>query len=617
MVSTRPEKIKKTLKSIGSTLKQHYIIVLVILFFLASHYILVKDYTALPSPIYGGDYYFQLGATNHVKYGGNPLDSSNINGSLPAYFVTYSFLSGNIAKVFNISALSAEIILSYITIITSIILIYLLINKLFKNKYIAAICAIIYHIPLVIVFKYTNFAQQLVAIALILAIYIFLEKESYKNAIVLGIILGIAGLTHSVMFISSCLLLAIVFIYNFIIKNRQHIRDRQYKKIFQSMPKYAIVIIIGVAIAMLWWFKPIFYYHGATAAHYTEIQQASLDKISQQIIETKNIFTQTFVNFTSPVGIIYSIITLAGIFLFFITKKSEEKRFVGLIFFSALIINLHFLITYNLFGFHLIPSYMISLLVYPASLLMFAFGLHVASSQIKNRMSANIVLAFLILLLIVLSISSTIMTDKSQWSTAAKAGLPAQLSGLEKYLVQNTSVYDNILSTNELSYSVNAISGRKVMISRRAQNDPFTELDRREVDAAIILYGNDTIKRAELLKKYDIKYVYWNYYWINSEFQTDDSGKITGWFDPLLTIEEFGYYRDFDKYDIKYFEQNTWVDPTLKGDDIKTFDVAIVAPQNYHNFTNPWNPDLNKYLKEVWSYEQSGQKIAVLYEVTT
>ena len=607
--------IGESLKNLRNMIGKHYLIMLVILFFVASHYAIVKDYTALPSPIYGGDLYFQLGATNHVKYGGNPLDSSNVNGSLPAYFVTYSFLSGNIAKIFNTSALNAELILSYITLIVSLIVIYVLINKIFKNRYLAAICAIIYNIPIEIVFKYTTLANRLVTLAIILALYVFLEKENYRNAIILGILYGVAGLTHSVLFMSISLLLAIVFPYYIIVRNKHHFLKKDYKKIFQSVAKYALVILIGVTIAMLWWFKPVFYYHGATASHYTEIQQDSLDKISQQLNAAKYMFTAALVNFHSAVKIFYSLFIIAGFILLFATKNSEEKRFISVLFFSAIIINLHFFITYNLFGFHLIPSYMTYLLVAPISVLVFAFGLHVLSGQIKNKKYVDLLLTLIIVILVVMSIPSTVKHNTDQWGEAAKKGLPEYMSNLQDFLVKNTDVYDTILSTNEISFAVNSISGRKVMVSRRAHNDPFMDIDRRQIDAAIMLYGNDTEKKLELIKKYNVKYVYWDYYWINSEFQMDNTGKITGWFDPLLVTKDYSSYVELERYDVKYFQENTWVDPTMRHSNIKKFDVIIVSPQNYDNFTNPWRNDLDPYLEEVWSYEQSGQKIAILYKV--
>jgi hypothetical protein len=597
--------------------KNHYIIIFVILFFIASHYYIIKDYEALPSPLYGGDFYFQLGATNHVKYGGNPLDSSSINGSLPAYFVTYSFLSGNIARIFNISAFNAEMVLSYLTLVASLILVYILINKLFKNKYLAAACAIIYNIPIDIILKYTSFAHQLVALILLLAVYNFLEKESYKNAVILGIVYGITGLTHSLFFMSSSIFLGIIFLYYFIAKNKHNIVNGKYKETLLSVSKYAIVIFIGVAIALLWWFKPIFYYHGQTSLHYMDVNQYDFSQFSEQFSAVKDMFSGALINFNSLSSIINSIFIIAGVICLFITKNSPEKKFITVMFVSAILTNLHFFLTYNLFSFQISPAYITSLIVSPVSLLVFAFGVYVLSHQIKNKKFINFSLIVLIVILIMTSISVTKKSGNDTWSSAAKTRLPENLLSLENYLAKNTNVYDTILSTNEISFAINAISGRKLMITRRAQNDPFMDMDRRQIDAAIILYGNDTAKKVELLKEYDIKYLYWDYYWIQLEFQIDNAGNVVNTFDPLLVSRDYKSYTDLDLYGVKYIQQNTWIDPTMRSNRVKTFDVLIISPENYNNFTNPWKSDLNEYLEEVWSYEQSGQKMAVLYKVKT
>jgi hypothetical protein len=255
------------------------------------------------------------------------------------------------------------------------------------------------------------------------------------------------------------------------------------------------------------------------------------------------------------------------------------------------------------------------LMVTPISLLIFAFGLHVASHQIKNKKYSDIALAALILILVILTIPVVMNTNNNQWAQSAKSDIPAYMSSLQTYLTKNTNVYDTILSTNEISFAVNGISGRKVMVSRRAQNDPFMDMDRRQIDAAIILYGNDTTKKLELLKKYDIKYIYWDYYWISSEFQADNKGQIVGTFDPLLTFKDYKYSSDLDRYGVKYIQDHTWVDPAVKGDQMRKYDLYIVSPNNYNNFTEPWKNDLDKYLEQVWDYEQSGQKIAILYRV--
>ena len=53
---------------------------------------------------------------------------------------------------------------------------------------------------------------------------------------------------------------------------------------------------------------------------------------------------------------------------------------------------------------------------------------------------------------------------------------------------------------------------------------------------------------------------------------------------------------------------------------VKQFKLIFISHENYGDFTQPWHPDLNKYITEVWNFEATATdgaklKIAQLYEV--
>jgi len=209
--------------------------------------------------------------------------------------------------------------------------------------------------------------------------------------------------------------------------------------------------------------------------------------------------------------------------------------------------------------------------------------------------------------------SPLVNTDK--WIQVGKQPLSQDILETKKWILSNAGINDIFLSTNELSFALNALTGRKVMITRRSQNSPFLDIDQREADAAIILYGNNSKKRKELLKKYDIKYLYWNNYWIQSEYYFDNQGKITGWFDPIIVKDIKNYRSYFDNYNISYFSLNNWIDPAIKGEKIRKYDLLFVSPQNYRSFEKPWVEDLDNYLKEVWNFKYENQTLARIYEI--
>lgn len=593
--------------------KQTIIILVLIVFFCISNYLITREYKQLPSPLYGGDYYYQLGATNHVKYGGSPLESPNIKDSLPVYMVTYSFFTGNIAKIFNYDAIKSELIFSYLIMIFSVIIVYFLSNNLFNNESINIIAVLIYiNINNLPILKYTNFTYFVFIPLLFLLLFKFIKKQTYKNAILLGICYGIIGLSHSIAFISSTFLLLLGFIYYGTIKK---INSKK-----ELIKYFAIIFTIGTAIALLWWFDPIFKYHGHTSANYTEWNNGDWGSIKLQFNFLISTLKSLFLNVSTLKNICFSLIASLGVLgLFVIKTKNEEMqknmKFIKFLFISGVIITFHYFITKNVLNFQFIPGYISYFLIHSSIVFVMALTIYYLNELIKKNLLKKYFFVIVICILIIFQITGYFDKQNDKWQNSAKNELPEHLIDLSKYLNRESNLNDVIITTKETGFAINALSGRKLVSSRRAHNDPFLNLDTRELSQSIILYGNNTEQKKELIKKYDVKYLYWDYYWVQSEYSFDNKGNLVSWFDPLILFNSKEYRDILSKNNIKYFVQNTYVDPALQGENFPKFDLIFISPDNYHNQTNPWNPNLNPYLEEVWSYEVSGQKIAKLYKV--
>jgi hypothetical protein len=181
-------------------------------------------------------------------------------------------------------------------------------------------------------------------------------------------------------------------------------------------------------------------------------------------------------------------------------------------------------------------------------------------------------------------------------------------------VLTNTDVHDVFISSKENAFMINALTGRKVLTLRRGHMEHFVEADPREVALAVILYGNNDAKRAELLREYNVSYLYWDVYWINSEFTIED-GQVSGWYDPILVYDTPENRMIFDENGVRYAAINTWIDPSAKGEDVPMFDVLIVGPENYEAFNHPWNSGLDPYLERVWQYDEGGLTYVAVYKV--
>jgi len=613
-------------------LLKYAILFVVILFLLFLNYLFIKPLNSLPGPLYGGDFYFQLSQTNHVKYGGSPLDSSNIVGALPSYFVVYSAFTGWTARIFSISAIQAEFGFSYIIIILSAAVIFFLSLRLFKNPLISAIATLsLIATAAFPIIKYTAMVELLLIPLLFLCIYNFLIKKSLINSIILGAAYGLVGLGHAVAFIASSVLMVFVFIYFEIIinpdlkiKRIKEAKKIDFKKLFSAIWPYFIVLIIALPIVLLWWFKPIFIYHAQTSLHQIDAGTSDWSRGGIQFSFLFNTLKAAFLDFTSFYTIIFSLLNIAGLLaLFFLKTRDSRLRFVKFIIASAFILTFHYLITQNLLGFNLVPEYISYLILEPAKVLLLCLGAYFIHRLLKKfalKGEHNAYLnygfyAIIIILLLAWQVNAYNHRADNRWYGAGFNDLPPNTQEASNYLVANTDVYDTILTSKEVGFALNSLSGRKLVISRRAHTDPFIDMDSREIDAAIVLYGDGSAPRKEIIQKYNIKYLYWDNYWIPSEFQVNEQGQITGWYDPLVMFDSPEKQETLKAYNVSFFTENTWIDPAVKGEHVKKFDLLFISPQNYNSFTHPWNAELDGYLQEVWNYSQSGAVVSRLYKI--
>jgi hypothetical protein len=187
---------------------------------------------------------------------------------------------------------------------------------------------------------------------------------------------------------------------------------------------------------------------------------------------------------------------------------------------------------------------------------------------------------------------------------------------MQDFIMENTEINDVFLSNNELSFMLSGLTGRKLVVTRRAQNSPFLDFDQRQADAAVIFYGVNNEKREELLKKHSIKYLYWNYKWIETEYYFNkETMKIEMAFDPLTVMDKPEWRDYFDTYGVPYKITNDWLDPAAVGEGYEKLDLLRVLPL-YKSFVQPWELNLTvNNLEEVWRYEENGTIMANIYKV--
>lgn len=593
-----------------------------LIFYFSLEISVVSPLNQPPSPMYGGDYFYQLGCTNNIKYGGDMFKNCNLISNNPGYFPIYGILAGKVASIFDLSAFDAEIVVSYFSYLLSVIFSYLLF-KLISRSILIASLGVLFFEGIRPILKYTDFGTYVITPILILSAYLFYKKQDWIRSIFFGISLGIASITHSVLFPAGYLYMGFVVVY---LLNGKIISSFDFTKFLGRLkvisPKIVLFFIIAFSISLLYWFGPLFISHGHTSPHYLEWNgPGDMNNFGLQIHIFYIIIKMAFFNFNSFVSSILSVIMIIALILIFIIKKGDEEyEFARFSYILMFIITFSYFLTMPIFGIQFVPNYIYYVFGSIIKILFIVASLMVIRKILElnfkfNKKYFNIIIIILILISVY---SYNLKVDNYKENQWYKVGLNKQddyRNSLENFVINNTNINDVFLTTKENGFVLNGITGRKLVAGRRAQNDAFENMDIREMDLAIILYGNNTQVKKKLLKKYNVKYLYWDYYWIQSEYTFDQKERIKSWFDPLIAFYNDSIINLLNKNGVNYFIENTYVDPALKTKYHPKFDLIFISPENYNNATNPWNPNLNSMLEEVWDYNTHGQKIAAIYKV--
>jgi len=605
---------------------QDYCFIIIVLIYLGLQLSLVKSFQQLPSPVYGGDYYYSMGTVYNVMGGGNPLASSNVLGSEPGYLPFYTILVSVTGWVLGLGAFAAMKAFAIIELVVALIIFYLFANYLFRNKSVSLITTLCY-LPLISfpVLKYTQLALTLMFSAFVFSLLYFFKKRSILSAIIAGIVFGLLSITHSVGFICGVFLLVILAIYVLFFEHLKRHKDEDGKKkklyfdkesfkkaFFKTLLLLLILGIIGSLIAMLFWFKPIFVYHGK--APVSSIYTLDFSTFGQQMTFLLNSLKYYAFDFYSLFGAIISIFFILGVIALFILKEYDTStKFIILVLSMTLIASFHYIITQPLIGLNLASDYVPMFTFGLARALLAGLSISLLAGFAKKH-KEYILMAIILALMVINTTQFMNYTKNDRWIGVGKLPMASNLADMQAWVLKNTGVNDVFLSSNELNFALNGLTGRKQVNGRRVHNSIFLDTDQRQMAAAIMLYGNDTAERKKLLQDYKVKYLYWDYYWIQSEYTFDSTGKLTSWFDPLV-VRDTPAYRDLiQKYNLSNFKYHTWLDPAVKGQLMKQDDLIFILPSQF-NMTHMWSPDLDNYLQEVWSYSQNGVVISRIYKI--
>ncbi len=587
-------------KKLSENWKYYFAVLIIALLYAMATKIVCDEFLQLPSPLFGGDMYYQLGAVYHVAYG-DWFGGTNIHEHMPVYLPLYP-IAVTFYSMGQLEPMEAMLQSAPLWSLISVLLFAFLLKKIVKDPAISVL-GIFFIIRLFAfpILKYTEFASMVIVPLFFIVFYNFF-KDNRANMIYLGVVFGLMSIAHGTTFLYGGFMLGLLFIYQLI-----------WKRTFNLLP-FVIVGLIGTMIAMTIWFDPIFVKHGKGLLLNNIFPFPDFAKLGVQL--------DMLWAGLSMSRSIAGILAFLGIYHIFKSRKvleGEEYSYLRFLLIATFIFIYSYFVTSPLLDFHTFPNYGLKMFIFPVLMLI---GIVFARDWIKRNENADwltihkrlhprfrhIALVCLSLCIIGGIAVSLPSWYEGTWKENARAmGFDDMTNKIQAHLLENTNINDVILSNNELSFMLNGISGRKVVASRRSHNSPFLNYDQRQVDAAIMLYGKDEAKRVELLKKYNVSYLYFDVRWIQVEF------------DPIMVLDNPEYSQKLTENGVNYSHQySQLLDPAQRGWEYRRYDVFVVTPDNYVlSGKGIWNNDIDKYLKTVWYYESEsdGEISAMLSKV--
>lgn len=415
----------------------------------------ISQLKQFPGPIYGGDIYWHFGETLDIYNGASPIANHQVPGEYAYYGWLTQFLMAWTAKITFLNLEAVYIYFPALLLLFIGIVSYFLGKEFFKERIFAIMLSLA---ALANAYTITDIWRLLGDYILMMLFLIFIlrviKNEKTIYSILAGISMGLAGLTHVIAFPAMVVFLFFLFIYRaFFTHIHVHFNPKEMKlsitesnetaSIKKGLFLFAPAFIIGTLISLLFFGPIIFVYHLDAKNPLQEYTEPDMSKYGFEIFfQTVG---NTFLNFSSPISIVFSGMLIAGAYFAIIKRREIVARIILILLFSAFVSGFHYFITLPLFGRALIPLYFYQFLMKTTSILLFVYAakeLAILSGESRKNLIAYVIAAFLFVNLI----SSAMATYSNQWVVAGRSEKPPVFDEISEWIEKNTGNNDIFLA---------------------------------------------------------------------------------------------------------------------------------------------------------------------------
>jgi hypothetical protein len=597
-------------------------IILVFTFIYANLFLSLKQ---IPGPMYGGDYYTHYGIINHI-YNGNPPWTCPQNQNEYAFYPwLLHFLVAVIGKITGNLLASYILYFPVLVVISSGVIVYLLGREIFQNKVLPLLfCFGWMGTRLFVDYIPANFTPTITTPLLLLTTLKALKTGSRKWIIAGGVSFGLFIMSHIATLPPGTLLLVFAWIYYSLAGNvklylnfdtmRFMLKTDRLKLKKEVMRTSRIIIpiaVIGFLIGLLYWGPVFFIYMFSVKNAWAEYTMPDYETYGQTIIK-ETILGYLFnidplIQMPNPgtlpaslIAFLISLLTLTGLIGVIKDRKEIGSSFLGLAFATGLFGYFHYLITLPILHTNYSPLRIENFMLNPAAYILMFYGIYTLYFHLRTDTGKKIFIGCIIIFLLSQAKNKIDEDYANKWTVLGQTPENPAITAMASWVREKTDKNAVFLSTEELSFALNGLTGRKLVVDRRTHSNPFVDINERIADASVMLYGNNEEKTLELLKKYNVSYLYWDLEWLTISERT-----------PTLVLPEYTEY--LSKYGVRYKEVNAYLDPTWSVR-YKKYDMLLVSRAK-NDSLQPWSDELNKHLKPAKGIDIDGQAAYRIYEI--
>ncbi len=559
---------------------------IVIIIVAAFWFVQYSGYKQLPGPLYGGDVYLYYAHLNHIASGGSVFESHQYYGEFTHYPWLLAVMMDGFGIVFGLTTFHAYIYFAVVVLILAGLAAYWVSYKIFNDKLIALLVTGVW---ITTFFPWSSNTYFNFWIMMPLIPLLFFYKRGIWQQVAMGLIYGACGLIDIIPFLTINMFLAGILVYKIIEDNlvfsghRLVVKKKIMNSIREFFKDYWLVLLIGIPIAMLYWYGPIFIYHGQTPNPLQEYVSSGLSLGFSGFISLVSSTFEMLFPMNNVINIVVSVITLFGCVMTFICIKEKKAYWaIVLMLLVGIIGYMHPLITKPLLGID-VGSYGFPRVWYIVDLLFAFVGIAYLMEKYKKFRYILIILVFIVFGAKFYSMYNDY--SNSQWTKLGYTydnNIDIQYR-FGDYIKSITNVNDVILTSHEeVGFAINSLTGRKVMFLRRTHSSPFVDINQRVADGAVIMYGNNDTLRAQLIKKYSIKYFYADPYGLQSY---GDCLKVWDYLnDSQYADYSYACLRTDPKYE-QYLNNNgietakVYVRLDIASDTAPKYDMIAIKPQ--------------------------------------